>query len=387
MIRLSRLLRGTPFSSTNVMSSQRSDQPSDALAADHPQPTAGNGSTAEILRLVRQINGTMDSAIAEINEINSRTKLLALNARIEAARAGDFGAAFGVVAAEMQKLAGSTADAANQMASQTHRTIHELFRLIGTNVRGTRLSDLALVNIDLIDRNLYERTCDARSWAADACVHDALADRSEPSLREVTHRLSTLLNSHTVYCDIVVCDTSGNIIASGRPNKFRSVGRNVAGFHWFTAAMLTESGQQYAWQPAHRSPLAGEQSVLVYSAAVRRGRSVDGTPIGVLGALFDWESLAQSIVKNTPLAADERESTRVLIVDSDGNVLADSSGHQLTDTIPVNLLAPLQANRKGFVITSVDGQLCCVAYADAPGYETFTTGWKSLIIQPIGRMA
>ena len=40
--------------------------------------SANDGSTAEILRLVRQINGTMDEAIAEINEINSRTKLLAL---------------------------------------------------------------------------------------------------------------------------------------------------------------------------------------------------------------------------------------------------------------------------------------------------------------------
>ncbi len=349
------------------------------------QSSAGAGSTAEILRLVRQLNGTMDTAIAEINEINSRTKLLALNARIEAARAGEFGAAFGVVAAEMQKLAASTADAANQMASQTHETIQQLFQFIGTSVRGTRLSDLALMNIDLIDRNLYERSCDARSWAADTFVCDALDNQSQQSLQFASERLASILNSHTVYFDIVVCDAHGNIVANGRSAKFRSVGRSVANEGWFTAAMATESGQQYAFDSPHRSALAGDKAVLVYSAAVRHGGRTDGAPIGVLGVLFNWDSLGQSIVNNTPLSADERESTRVLIADKKGNVLADSFGRQLSDTIPVGLLEPIATNRKGFTITRVDGKLCCVGYAAAPGYETFSTGWNSLIIQPVGR--
>lgn len=342
-----------------------------------------HGSTGEILHLVRQIHQTMDLAIDEINEINTRTKLLALNARIEAARAGDYGAAFGVVAAEMQKLAGSTSDAANQLASQTQGTINQLFDLIGTSVRGTRLSDLALVNIDLIDRNLYERTCDARSWAADVNIYDALADPTVERLQRASERLGALLNSHTVYADIVVADTSGKIVANGRPQKFRSVGRNVEHEAWFNDAMTSFSGDHYAYSAAHRSPLVGERASLIYSAAVRSGGLIDGEPIGVLGAVFDWEALAQSIVKNTPLSTDERESTRVVIADDHGNVLADSFGRQLADTIPLNLLEPVHDNRKGFLIALIEGERCCLGYADAPGYETFTTGWNSLIIQPI----
>lgn len=344
---------------------------------------AKHGSTAEILRLVRQIHQTMDLAIDEINEINTRTKLLALNARIEAARAGDYGAAFGVVAAEMQKLAGSTSDAANQMASQTQGTINQLFDLIGTNVRGTRLSDLALVNIDLIDRNLYERTCDARSWAADVNVYNALADPTVDRLQRASERLGALLNSHTVYTDIVIADTSGKIVANGRPQSFRSVGRNVEHDGWFNDAMASFSGDHYASSRAHRSPLVADRATMIYSAAVRSGGRIDGEPIGVLGALFDWEGLAQSIVKNTPLSADERETTRVVIADDQGNVLADSFGRQLADTIPLNLLEPIHDNRKGFLIAMIEGQRSCVGYADAPGYETFSTGWNSLIIQPI----
>lgn len=101
--------------------------PCDSTATDEgshtPVSSGGNGSIADIVNMVRSLNGTLDGAISEINQINSRTKLLALNARIEAARAGEFGASFGVVASEMQKLASNTSHAANQLASNTRPTI------------------------------------------------------------------------------------------------------------------------------------------------------------------------------------------------------------------------------------------------------------------------
>ncbi len=359
------------------------NQKSEVILSSGKMSSTAAGSTAEILQLVRQINQTMDLAINEINEINSRTKLLALNARIEAARAGEYGEAFGVVAAEMQKLAASTGDAANQMASHTNRTIHRLFSLIGTSVRGTRLSDLALVNIDLIDRNLYERTCEVRSWAADSSFYEALAGRSDERLRSASNRLGTILNSHTVYSDIVLADPGGNIIANGRPSLHRSVGRNVERESWFVDAITTLSGSEYSFAPAHRSAIAGDEAVLTYAAAVREGGQADGKAIGVIASFFKWESFAQAIVKNTPLAADERESTRVVIADDDGNLLADSFGRQLREMIPMGLLEPTHENRKGFSIGLVDGEKHCIGYAKAPGYESFTTGWNSLIIQPM----
>ncbi len=356
---------------------------SEVILSSGKMTSTAAGSTAEILQLVRQINQTMDSAIDEINEINSRTKLLALNARIEAARAGDYGAAFGVVAAEMQKLAASTGDAANQMASHTNRTIHRLFSLIGTSVRGTRLSDMALVNIDLIDRNLYERTCDVRSWAGDPSFSNALGNRSEERQRSASNRLGTILNSQTVYSDIILADTNGNIIANGRPNLHRSVGKNVERESWFIDAITTLNGAEYSSARAQRSPLAGDKAVMIYSAAVREGGQFEGKPIGVLGLLFNWELFAQAIVKNTPLAPDELDTTRVVIADDDGNLLADSFGRQLREMMPIGLLEPIQHHRKGFSIGLVDGEQQCVGYAKAPGYESFTTGWNSLIMQPM----
>jgi hypothetical protein len=36
--------------------------------------------------------------------------------------------------------------------------------------RGERMVDLSLNAIELMDRNLYERTCDVRWWATDSAI-------------------------------------------------------------------------------------------------------------------------------------------------------------------------------------------------------------------------
>ena len=58
---------------------------------------------------------SIQSIAAMIEEITDRSDVLALNASIEAARAGDVGAGFGVVATEMKALSEQTAAATNEI--------------------------------------------------------------------------------------------------------------------------------------------------------------------------------------------------------------------------------------------------------------------------------
>ncbi len=337
----------------------------------------------DVIGLVQDLSKTMNTATEEIYEINARTKLLALNARIEAARAGTYGAAFGVVAAEMQRLAGSTAEAASQMATRTQSTIEKLIDTIGTSVRGKRLADMALVNIDLIDRNLYERSCDVRWWATDSSAVDTLTLATSDSAEYACKRLGTILNSYTVYWDILLCDATGKVIANGRPKQYRSIGRDVSRSHWFMGAMTTRSGDEFAFESAHRSNFVDNELALIYSAAVRRGGDADGAAIGVLGIVFNWHALAESVMKNTPIAPEERRTTRLVIADDQGNVVADSLGHELQEKIPRAWLDAVNAEGIGFKPVSIDGSPYCIGFAKAPGYETYSTDWNSFIIQPL----
>ncbi len=337
----------------------------------------------DVIGLVQDLSKTMSSATEEIYEINARTKLLALNARIEAARAGVFGAAFGVVAAEMQRLAGSTAEAASQMATRTQSTIEKLIDTIGTSVRGKRLSDMALVNIDLIDRNLYERSCDVRWWATDSSAVDALSSASSDSAEYACQRLGTILNSYTVYWDILLCDTAGKVIANGRPQQYRSIGRDVSRSHWFMGAMTTRSGDAFAFESAHRSNFVDNELALIYSAAVRRGGASNGAAIGVLGIIFNWHALAESVMKNTPISNQERKATRLIIADEHGKIVADSRGKELQESIPQAWLNAVNSEGIGFKQVSFDGSPHCIGFAKAPGYETYSTNWNSFIVQPL----
>lgn len=341
------------------------------------------GSAKAIAAYVDDLSVTMTSAIDEITNINDDTQLLALNARIEAARAGSAGAAFSVVAEEMQALGAKTSQIASQLASQTQGKIAGLLDVIGSNVRGTRLSDLALMNIDLVDRNLYERTCDVRWWATDSSLVDALSKNTDESFRYASKRLGVILDAYTVYHDLVLCDPSGKIVANGRPEIYGSVGGSAAHATWFDQAMQSVSGDEYGFESAHESKLVNNQSVLIYSCGVREGGEARGRLLGVLGILFNWNDFAQTIVETTPVADCEREATRCLLCDDAGRVLADSHGKQLHDRLSLKNQSELFAETKGFVVDAVGPQRSCIAHARAPGFETYTTGWHSVIIQPM----
>ncbi len=363
--------------------------PSAGTSLAGPQAAPGDATAPRsdkdhsVTELVFGLSKSLQRAVYEINDINSDTHLLALNARIEAARAGSAGAAFGVVAQEMQSLSTKTAEAANQLATNTQRTIDDLLELIGAKIRGTRLSDIALVNIDLIDRCLYERTCDVRWWATDSSIVDALMQNTPEALAHASQRMGVILGAYTVYFDLVLCDLKGRIVANGRPDLYKSTGADQSQEKWFVDAAKSRTGDEFGFQSAHRSKLVGDVPVLIYSCGVREHGAANGKLLGVLGIVFKWEALAQTILLQAPIPEDERAATRCVIVDNDGAILADSWERHLRETLDVPHRAEIFAETKNFVIGAYDGKRCCIAHAQAPGFETYSTHWHSLVIQPL----
>ncbi len=159
----------------------------------------------QVVVLAEHVSRLARQKIGNIQAITTRTKMLALNALIEAARAGDSGQGFSVVAGEVKSISSEVEEVATQLeqelVAQATR-LEQLGRRIIGHLRGERLIDLALNAIEIIDRNLYERTCDVRWWATDQAVVDCPARPTDESRRYATERLGVILSSYTVYLDI-----------------------------------------------------------------------------------------------------------------------------------------------------------------------------------------
>ena len=123
----------------------------------------GTFSPERITNLTLQLSSNMDKAIKDIQRITFQSKILSPQRkgggrpcrrnRLCLFCGGDRN---GFPSNESENLVNSL----ENKSSKDFKEIAKINDNIATNYRGLRLSDLALTNIDLIDRNLYERSCD-----------------------------------------------------------------------------------------------------------------------------------------------------------------------------------------------------------------------------------
>src|SRR4029079_17647893 len=160
----------------------------------------------------------------------------------------------------------------SQLTNRTGNLMNSIAQMAERS-RGERMVDLSLNAIELIDRNLYERTCDVRWWATDSAVVDCAASRAAATVNNTSERLAVILGAYTVYLDLWLCDLEGKVIANGRADRFNVVGQSVAHTKWFRAARALRSGDDYAVGDVECQPLLGNAQVVTYCASGRaRGK-------------------------------------------------------------------------------------------------------------------
>ena len=338
-------------------------------------------------RLVKITDSVADITNDKINRIQGitrRSRMLALNAAIEAHRFGNSGRGFAVVADEVKAISGEIAALASSLQNELSSRLSGLVSFGQSisselkTVRGDRLADLAHNMIEVMDRNLYERSCDVRWWATDqAVVECASTPESKDRADWAAKRLGVILASYTVYLDLWIADSDGTVIATGRKSRYPSaMGKNVGAEPWFQDALNTRSGEDFAVADVKSVPELNGAASAIYSTAIREGGLSDGKVIGVLGIFFDWESQAQAIVDGVRLTKEEKSVSRCMIIDSKHRIIA-SSDRQGVLTHSFSLKTSQGA------LGHYDHDLgSIVAYAKTPGYETYPgLGWYGVLVQ------
>jgi methyl-accepting chemotaxis protein len=162
-------------------------------AANEMQRIAGAvNSAAKSIRELEAFSGQISGIVNVIKEIADQTNLLALNAAIEAARAGEQGRGFAVVADEVRKLAERTAKSTQEITAMiekiqlnTQRAAEDMDSSVQLVSAGVELAHQAGDSVTAI-RASAERVTQAVDDISHALVAQAAA------ARDITHKVAQI---------------------------------------------------------------------------------------------------------------------------------------------------------------------------------------------------
>ncbi|MEC5384464.1 chemotaxis protein CheW [Uliginosibacterium sp. H3] len=237
----------------------------------------------------------------------------------------------------------------------------------------------AQVAIDILVRNLFERTADIGFLATDQDIRDYLASsaesraqyhaRKELRLREeqLRARFAEYVAKYSVYHDVVLMDTEGNVLV--RLDATQAVERST---HALVAEALTTKAA-YVESFGAIDLLPEVPRALVYSSRVT---DAEGEALGVLCLCFRFDDETTRIFRNLVGAEDWSVIT---LLDASGCVIASSDMHHVP--VGARFACVLDAE---YGIQRFAASEYVATTAQAAGYQGYTgPGWFGHVMVPL----
>ncbi len=307
--------------------------------------------------------------VKSIEMITLQTEILSLNSAVEAARAGDAGRGFNVVAKEIKKLAESSARSNNESV--------EVIKSIQAKVNeviGVRTADIAYDVMDKIDRNLFERNSDVQAWATFARIIDFVEAPSESRREEVTVLLNNLVDIHEVYYDIYITDMQGKLIAVGINQDM--LGKDMSKKMWYNDSINT---QMPVAADVHYSDTIKDITV-GYNSPIR---DRTGVMRGILSTRFNW-SYVYDIIDHAKVSA----KGEIYVINKNGLVIGS---RQRGDVLKKDL-SKLDAVKRAMAGEAYGyafekdkyGEMSIIGYAHSHGYNAYKgKDWSVIVLEQI----
>ncbi len=268
------------------------------------------------------------------------------------------------------QMSGTAADIAQTRAAfqdLTATLLDSLARRMRSHALA-RMAGKARVGIDILVRNLFERTADVGFLAIDGplCAHAALIP-GEPAQAESRAALQARFVAYTakysVYDDVIVLSPQGEVLArrDGRATQQR------CSESWVVDALASDAPYTERYGPTE---LLDGRTGLIYARALQ-------SPAGAVGLLclsFRLDDEMAAVFRQ--LLAGPGERAVICLLDGGQRVLQSSDAWQ----IPPGATLAIQGERLRFA-----GRDYLCATAGASGYEGYTgpPGWQACVLTPL----
>lgn len=253
------------------------------------------------------------------------------------------------------------------------------------------LGSKAQVAVDIMIRNLFERTADIGFLATDQDVRNFITEtakleamtqdecenlncnktqRREELKEALIQRFEEYTQKYSVYYDIILLDTKGSVLAQMQ----RGTGLTHSDDLLIYEALHTDGEYVEVFRESDLTPDADKS--LIYAFRVKESNSSKAKNLGVLCLCFRFENEMEGIFSHL---TSSKDWTAICLLDKEGKVIASSSAYQ----IPIGVKMETVINEP-YGIIHFGGRLYLAKTCATKGYQGFFgLGWYGHAMMPI----
>jgi chemotaxis signal transduction protein len=274
---------------------------------------------AEILRHGDSLSPELSSIIAGAAQgINLFLHRIIWNGQVMATNEHGNLLSLKAILKQIRSMGARTAQALADSSNKLHTT------MITSELRNAE--SIARLMIDIMDRNLYERSNDCRWWALTSEIRRILSagSLSVDDKAKITTILTYINTLYTVYTRLFIYDIKGTILAESNlyDDPLDAIDKQVNASYAQETFSLN-SPQEYRVSQFEKSWLYGDNPTYVYNAAIRHADDLSKV-VGGIGIVFDATPEFKHMLEDC--LPDKPGSFGLFVERPSGRIIASTEG-------------------------------------------------------------